>query len=46
MRFKDNAKWKFIVENGQLMRECTKCQYHSKKQELFCPNCHAYMRAN
>lgn len=44
MEVKNSTLWKFMVINGQLMRECTFCGYKCKTQPIYCPNCQKYMR--
>lgn len=39
-----SSDWKFIIVNGQLVRECKNCGYRGKTQPLYCPNCQKKMR--
>jgi hypothetical protein len=44
MNYSAYGKWKYVIENGMLRRECTNCKFRQDKQPLFCSNCNAYMR--
>jgi rubrerythrin len=44
MEVENSTLWKYIVVNGQLVRECPFCGYRGKTQPLYCPECNNRMR--